>query len=298
MAGEREVSIRRILAAILVANLAVAGAKIIAGFSFGLLAVRADGFHSLTDGTNNLVGLLVVRLAARPPDEDHPYGHAKFEVFASLGIAVMMMLLIVETAGAAIQRLMTGGQAVVTLDAVLVMVITLVVNIGVTWYEHRRGVALESPLLIADAKHTLSDVLVTLGVLLGLGGVKLGFAAADAWAALVVLVLVAWAGVSVLRRAIDVLADRAPLERGAVEGLVRGVDGVQAVRAVRSRGAPGSIYVDLTIEVDSSLSVEAAHQIADRVEETVKARFNGASDVLVHIEPGSASLHPREAPSE
>lgn len=285
VASDRERSVQRILAGILVANLAVAAAKIIAGLLFDLLSVRADGFHSLTDGMNNVVGLLVVRLAARPPDEEHPYGHRKFEVFASFGIAVMMMLLIIETGRAAIERLISGAHSDVPLDAVIVMVLTLVVNTVVTVYEHRRGKALDSPILIADARHTLSDVLVTIGVLAGLGGGKLGFTSADAWGALLVLGLVAVAGFSVLSRAFDVLADRAPLERAEIEASVRGVTGVRAVRSVRSRGAPGDIHVDLTIEVDRQISVEAAHAIADSVEEIVKNRFAGANDVLVHVEP-------------
>ena len=123
------------------------------------------------------------------------------------------------------------------------------------------------------------------GAPISVDGGATGSVTSGARGALLVLGLVAVAGFSVLSRAFDVLADRAPLERAAIEASVRAVTGVRAVRSVRSRGAPGDIHVDLTIEVDRQISVEAAHAIADSVEEIVKTRFAGANDVLVHVEP-------------
>src|SRR5437667_10059560 len=156
---DRSRAVRRVLGGLLVANIAVVVAKTAIGMLAGSLAVIGDAVHSSVDAVYNVLGLVVVRVAARAPDEDHPYGHGKFETLGALSIVVFLSVTCFELVRSAIGRLIAGGRAVQVSDAGLaLLLVTLATNVFVAWYENRRGHELSSDLLIADAAHTRADV--------------------------------------------------------------------------------------------------------------------------------------------
>jgi cation diffusion facilitator family transporter len=299
---ERNRKVRFVLAAILGANWAVALAKL----GFGLLsdsaAVTADGLHSFIDGGSNVLGLVAMSVASQPADKEHPYGHGKFEALASLAIAAMIGMAMLELGRMAMDSLLNDRHPQVTPTMAGVMVLTLVVNLVVTSLERRQGEKLKSPLLLADAKHTLSDVFVSLAVLVSLGLVWLGYPKADGVVALLVMVFVAWVAWGIARQAVGILSDTARLAPEKVEALTLGVEGVRSCRDVRSRGMEGMVYVDLKIEVDPQLTTAAAHALADAVEVKLQAEFPEVVDVVVHVEPtrppASVPLAPGRANGE
>jgi cation diffusion facilitator family transporter len=284
-ARSRDQKVIRISAAILVANLCVAFAKLAYGLSLGSIAIEADGFHSLLDGVNNVVIILAVSVAGRPADAGHPYGHRKFEVLASLFIGFMFAVLILRTGADAITALVSGEQKQIASEAYVVVLATIGVNIAVTALEHAYGKRLQSAALIADARHTLSDVLVSLTVLAGVFASRSGLHGADAIAALIVVGVIAWVGWGIVRSAISGLADEAGLAAETLREHAGAVEGVRGVKNVRSRKYGGDVKVDLVITVDGHLSVFAAHAIADAVEAALMTRFPQVSDVIVHVEP-------------
>nr|WP_225414094.1 cation diffusion facilitator family transporter [Stigmatella hybrida] len=287
---ERNRKVRRVLAAMLAANWAVAVAKL----AFGLLnrsaSVTADGIHSFIDGSSNILGLVAMTAAARPADADHPYGHGKFEAIASLGIGAMISIAMVELGRMALDTLIHGRHPEVTPTMAVVMVLTLGVNLVVTRVERHYGHQLKSTLLLADANHTLSDVYVTLAVLVSLALVWLGYPSADGVIALVVMVFVARVAYDIIRQAVGILSDTARLDATQVCELTLSVPGVRSCRDVRSRGMEDSVYVDLKIEVDPHLSTAQAHEVADRVEEKLHAAYSQVVDVVIHVEPAPARL--------
>lgn len=282
---DRRRAIHRVLWLILVANVVVAAAKIAYGIFSGSLAIRADGFHSTLDGLNNVAALIIMRFALQPPDAGHPYGHRKFEVLGSLAIGVMILLLILRLGEEAIASLRGEGLHRLGPEAYVVMVLTLGVNLIVTAYEHREGRRLESTILIADAKHTLADVFVTGAVLIGVLGVRSGFGKADAVATLGVLVVLVWIGYGIFRHGVGVLSDEIVIDEGRLVRASLSVPGVKAANRARSRGPARAVNVDLVVEVDPALSVRAAHEISDRVEEQIRRDFPEVVDVVVHVEP-------------
>ena len=145
---------------VLLLNLLVAGAKLVLGYATGAVSVISDGFHSLTDSASNIMGLVGLRAARKPPDDDHPYGHRKYETLAAAGIFVFLLFVVVEVlragAGAAVAA---ATPPRVTALSFAVMIVTLAINLLVVRYESARGRALKSELLLADAMHTQSDVL-------------------------------------------------------------------------------------------------------------------------------------------
>jgi len=167
----------------------------------------------------------------------------------------------------------------------LVMIATMGMNVFVSWYEAREGRRLGSEYLRADATHTRSDLYVSLGVIASFAAAEAGLARADAVVAGLIGAVIAVQAVQILLRSFHVLTDRAVLDPEAVEAEVKHLPGVMAVREVRTRGSDDAIYVDLIAHVDGTLSLRAAHEVADRIEDAVKQAHPAVVDVIVHLEP-------------
>ncbi len=278
--------IERILWIVLVLNLAVAAAKYSYGLASHSASMQADGIHSLFDTLGNVVGLVGITLAARPADEGHPYGHSKFETYGSLVIGALLLIAAFEVGTGAIERLSTGDYtAQVGVGSFVVMVGTLAVNIAVSSCERRAGKKLGSEILRADAAHTFSDALVSIGVIVGLGLVMAGFPMADPIMALVVTVFILASAVNVFRRAFRTLSDHARIAPEDLTVVAEGVKGAVHVHRVRTRGTESEVYVDLHVLVDPQMTVEKAHGIGDEIEAAIKEEHPEVREVLVHIEP-------------
>ncbi len=297
----RQRAVRRVLWGVLLANLFVVAVKVLAGIRAGSLAVLGDAAHSGVDALNNVVGLAAVRVAHEPPDEEHPYGHGKFETLAALAVVSFLSITVFEIASGAVRRLFGSGVPPdVDRMTFLLLLGTMAVNVLVATSEARWGRRLGSQFLSADARHTSADVLVTISVIGGLGLVTLGWEAADAWLALVVAVLIARSGWEILRGTIPVLVDSRAVEAGRIRRFVREVPGVLEVTDVRSRGTlGGEAYAELTVVVDGAIRVEDGHRIADEVERRLSEE--GFAGVVVHVEPpegmgAEEPVRPRPSP--
>jgi cation diffusion facilitator family transporter len=275
-----------VLSIVLVANLLVAGAKLFIGWRVGSLAVLGDAAHSGFDSLNNVIALLAVRVAAAPADDEHPYGHAKFETIGALAVVSFLSITAFELVTGGMSRLLAGGGAL-RLDLLTFALLagTLVVNVGVAGVEKWFARRLDSEILKADALHTATDVWITLAVLGGLGLVAAGWKDADAWLAIAVAGLICFSGFQVLRRTVPVLVDRRAIDAKRIVRFVSDLAGVRDVRDVRSRGRLGSYaHAELTVVVDDHLTVAEGHAIADVVERRLVGE-SGFATVVVHVEP-------------
>lgn len=267
-------------------NVLVSGLKLGAGYYYGSLAMVADGFHSFFDASSNLLGLLGIWIASKPPDSTHPYGHKKFETFSTIGVAVLLFMICIEVLKRVYVSLTGGvGPAEVSAPAFAVMVFTMAVNIFVSRYELKKGREYGSDFLIADAGHTKSDIMASGSVIAGLAAVNMGYPLADPVVALVIAVLIARVGVGILKRSSDVLCDAAVVRADEVQALCMSVPGVIRCHHVRSRGREEEVLMDLHIHVDPELSTSQAHEIAHLVEARIRANMPGVADVVVHVEP-------------
>ena len=282
---DRSAAIRKVLLITLFCNICVSGAKIAYGYFSHSVSITADGFHSMFDGVSNIVGFIGIYFASHPPDEDHPYGHRKIETIFTIFIGVMMSLTCLEILKQVYQSVKSEPQVTVTTESFLIMIVTLGVNIFVTTYEKRRGKQLSSEFLVADALHTRSDVYVTIGVIIGLVFMKLGFTRADTVVGAIVGILVARAGIGILRDAADVLADRKQLDPQKIKEIVCGIDNVVDCHRIRTRGTNSNIFIDLHVTVRPDLSVVDGHKIAHIAEQRIKGNIKAEVDVVVHIEP-------------
>lgn len=282
---DRRRSVIRVLWWVLLANLAVIFAKLVVGLQSGSISVLGDAAHSGVDALNNIVALTAVRVAAAPPDAEHPYGHGKFETVGALAIVSFLSITCFELVRTAVGRLL-GGDPPPEVEPFMFWVLgaTMVVNVGVALLEARRGRDLQSQILQADARHTAADVLVTGSVLVGLALISFGWRQADAWLALFVALLIAGSGWEILRNTVPVLVDRRAFDPDRIRSLVTETRGVLEASEIRSRGRPGEAFAELTIHVDPGSNVREAHDIADRVEKLLEEE-GGFHGVVVHVEP-------------
>ncbi len=292
MALDNRSEVRKVLLITLLLNLFVMGLKAVVGFWTGSLSLQADALHSVTDSANNVLGLIASRFSSPQPDRDHPYGHQKFEAVGALGIAAFLGIACFEILQGTIERLFRGLTPVnISASELWLLLIVLGVNIFVTFYERSVGNRVGSPILLADAQHTMSDVWVTITVLVGLIGVwqarllnlpQLQWL--DVFLAFPVALLVFSSGWKVLKENLPWLVDEMAIAPEAIQAIVMQVPGVINCHNITSRGLLGrQVFIEMDLIVDAQ-DVEAAHQITEDVETLLEERFSPVR-VRIHVEP-------------
>ena len=278
-------AVSRVLLRVLALNLLVAFAKIVLGAASGAVSVVSDGFHSLTDGASNIVALVGVSVARQPPDADHPYGHRKFESMASVAIVLFLLLVIVQVLWTAVERLRFPVAPTVETLTFVVMIATLVVNVGVVWYERGAGRKLSSEVLLADASHTQSDILTSVTVIAALVGVRSGFPLLDPIAAIVVAGFIGYACWEIFHRTSRILADEMVIATDDIRAVVRTVPEVLGCEKIRSRGSADHVFLDLHIWMSAAMRLDEAHRVSHVVKDRIMERYPQVKDVVIHLEP-------------
>lgn len=282
----RSAGVRRALLVVLLLNALSAAIKIGVGARTGALTVLGAALESVLDMLSNVVGIVAVSVASREPDEGHPYGHEKFETLGTLGIVGFLSISCFELLRRSVGELAGNHEPPSSSGAdALLLVTSLAVNGFVVVYERRRGRALGSALLLADAAHTASDILVTILAIASLALSYLGFVKADALLGIMVALIIAWSGYQILRDSIPILVDASAVDAARLSEIVRTIPGVVGVRSARSRRtSSGHLFAEVTILVDGSTSVSAAHDFTDDVERAIEREL-GTSEAIVHVEP-------------
>ena len=284
--GDTRVAVQRVLLVALAVNVSVSLLKLVLGLLTGSLAVLADAMHSATDGLSSLMGLITNNLSDPNPDRDHPYGHDKYEALGALAIAGFILVTALEILRTAIERI-AGGLRPLRLDGqdLLLLLIVLGCNLLLAGYERSEGKRLGSPLLLADAKHTTSDIWTTVVVLVGLAGaVWLDQSWLDVALAIPLCLLLGRACWQVLRSNLPWLVDQIAIAPEAIHEVAMGVPGVLNVHDIASRGVLGQrVFIELHMVVDAN-DLPTAHRITELVEEHLEQRF-GPVRCTIHLEP-------------
>lgn len=278
--------VKKILWIILFANLFVAALKIIIGYVIKSTSLTADGFHSLTDGSSNIVGLVGIQFASKPVDAEHPYGHSKFETLAGLFIAVMLFVLGLKIISSSVINLLHPIMPIVSFTSLLAILITLTINIFVAKYEYLQGKKLNSILLVSDSLHTQSDIFISLGVLLTLICIKLGVPPIiDPIASLVVSIFVIHGAYEIFTETSGVLVDQAVVTPEEVTSIIMTFPQVKNVHKIRSRGCNHSVYIDLHLLVEPLMSIENSHKLMHEIEEKLGLGLQKSVQAYIHLEP-------------
>ena len=278
--------VRRVLWIILFANLGVAAVKIVIGMLIQSVSLTADGFHSITDGSSNIVGLIGIRLAYKPVDEDHPYGHRKFETLAGLYIAGMLFFVSGKIIIEAIGRFMNPVSSNISTESLIALVVTCIINVFVCIYENNQGKRLNSQILISDSMHTRSDIFVSVGVLATLIGIKLGLSSTiDPIVSLIVAGFIIHAAIGIFKDNSDVLVDKAVVDKEKIKSLTLGFEQVKDTHNIRSRGNDIDLHIDMHIMTEPDMSIEESHQLIHCIEDQLRKETNKNVQVLAHFEP-------------
>lgn len=287
MTYDNRATVRRVLIITLLLNLFVMILKAVVGTLTGSLSLLADALHSVTDSANNILGLIASAFSSPKPDREHPYGHLKFEAVGALGISAFLGIACFEILQGAIEGILKGRNPVkISAHELWLLLLVLGINIFVAFYERRVGKRVGSSILIADAKHTMSDVWVTISVIAGLIGVWLGYQWLDLVLAFPVALLVFWSGWSVLKENLPWLVDQMAIAPEAIYDIAVSVPGVLNCHDIASRGVLGrQVFIEMHLIVDSP-DVETAHHITEEVERRLEERFSPVR-ILIHVEPPS-----------
>lgn len=271
------------------ASIALTLLKLVVGLTTGSMGILSEAAHSLLDFGAATLTFFAVRVGDKEADEHHPYGHQKVESISALIETGLLFLTSAWIAYEAIKRL-AGGKAEieVTWYAFAVMIFSIIIDFSRSRALKKVAKETKSQALEADALHFSSDILSSLTVIAGLVFVLFGINKADAIAAIGVSLFVLHAGYRLGKRTIDVLIDAVPAGLpGKVLDIIRQVDGVIAIKRIRVRPAGITIFIDITITVSNKLSLSKAHDIADLVEDKIKASIPEA-DITIHPEPHKA----------
>lgn len=286
MSSDRYTDVARVLTRVLVLNLIVALAKIAFGYASGAISILSDGFHSLTDGASNVVGLVGVYAAKRPPDDDHPYGHRKYETVAAVGVVGFLALVMFEVLRNAFNHL-SGRSAPpeISIAGFVVMIVTVAINLVVVRYESAAAERLGSEVLLADAMQTRGDVWTSLTVIAALAGARAGVPILDPLAALVVAGFIGYAGYQIALTTTKILSDRIVMSEADIEEVVLGVDGVIGCHQIRTRGTSDHVFLDLHVWLPADMQLTDAHDLSHVVKDRLMTRYPQIVDAVIHLEP-------------
>jgi cation diffusion facilitator family transporter len=279
---------KKILWIILFANLAIAAVKIAIGTIIKSASMTADGFHSLTDGSSNIVGLVGIHFASKAVDEDHPYGHRKFEILAGLFIAGMLFVISGRIVTDGIGRLRNPVAPEVSAVSLVLLFFTLLVNILVSVLEYRKGKEMNSPILICDSMHTRSDIYISAGVLATLVCARLGASPIiDPIASFIVAGFILYAGYKIFKDNSAILVDKASVDTKKLREIALSFEKVRDIHNIRSRGYGSDLHVDMHIMTEPDMSVQESHELIHNVEDRIKREINMNIQLIAHLEPFS-----------
>lgn len=279
--------VRKVLWYILILNLIVALAKLIYGTTTHTASMVADGYHSLSDGTSNIVGLIGIWIASKPPDERHPYGHQKVETLSTIFISMLLFFVAYEIMIGAYARFKSPIIPNINIGSFMVMILTLIVNLFVVRYETKKGEQLKSSILTSDAEHTKSDIYVSLSVIVSLVAIKIGYPIVDSIVSIFIGILIIRAGSGILSQAINVLIDGRIISPNKVYCKVIEHPHVIYAHHIRTRGKEDQIMIDLHVGIDENHTIKHGHEISHDIQEMLKKEIEGVSEVIIHIEPAT-----------
>jgi len=270
-----------------VVNVVLAAAKISAGAVLASPALIADGVHSLSDLVSDVLVLWALRHSGLAPDEDHPYGHGRFETLATLALAAVLALTGLGIAWDAGARLLSGATSAPGFWALAVIALSIVAKEVLYHYTRAVGERTKSAMIIANAWHHRTDALSSVVALVGVGAAQLGFGWGDPVAAIIIAFMlgrVAWGFGKV---SVDELVDtQAPGGlRADLQDSLNRTPGVQGLRDLRMRQHGARAVADVSVMVDPHITVTEGHRIAEAARADALGRIDALEDLIIHVEP-------------
>ena len=281
---------RRVAFVTIIANVLLAGFKLIAGIAAHSSAMISDAVHSASDVFSTIIVLIGLRISGKAADKEHPYGHERFECAASMILAFILFATGILIGWKGIENIISGSYVLQMAPGVLALVaavVSIVVKEAMYWYTWLTAKKINSTALKADAWHHRSDALSSIGALAGIVGARMGLPILDSIASIVICLFILKVAVDIFIEALNKTVDRACDEK-CVEHIVRTVleqPGVKALDNIKTRQFGSAIYTDIEIAVDPQLRLVDAHAIAESVHGAVEKSTPNLKHCMVHVNP-------------
>ena len=286
---DRDIAMRVSNVSIIV-NLLLSVFKLMAGIIAHSTAMVTDAVHSASDVFSTFIVMIGFHLSSKDADKEHPYGHERLECVASIVLAVILMITGVEIGRATINTLFSGNREEIVTPGRLALAaaaVSIIAKELMYQYTIRCAKKINSAALKADAWHHRSDALSSVGALIGIGGARLGFKAAEPLASAVICLFIIKAAVEIFKEAIDKMVDKSCDEETEeqMKKVIIKVSGVKSLVSLHTRMFGSRVYVDTIIGVDGELSLVKAHEIAERVHDDIEDKFPQVKHCMVHVDP-------------
>ncbi|MHA6729321.1 cation diffusion facilitator family transporter [Devosia sp. A369] len=283
-----------IAAASLVVGLVVLGLKFLAWNITGSIALYSDALESIVNVVTAIVALIAVRLAQKPADAALPYGYHKAEYFSAVIVGVMIIVAAILIFREAVLGVLSPALPEAPVQGLVVSAVATAINAVWAFVLMRHGRKVRSPALEADGKHLLTDVVSTIGVLVGLALVFItGWAVLDALLAGLVALNILWSGWGVIRSSVGGLMDVAvpvDTQKTIREVIATNADGAIEAHDIRTRQAGKLVFIDFHLVVPGAMSVDAAHSICDQIEAKLRETVEDVQ-ITIHVEPENKAKH-------
>lgn len=274
----------------IIGNLILSLFKALAGILAHSGAMVSDAVHSASDVLSSIIVIIGVKISAKDSDEDHPYGHERFECVAAIVLAVILLITGVLIGLEALENVLGGNYGSLEIPGALALVaavVSIVTKEAMFWYTKGYADRYDSGALRADAWHHRSDAFSSVGALVGILGARLGFPVLDPVASLVICGFIAKAAYDIFKDAVDKMVDHACDQdtETAMCGCACQQEGVLGVDLINTRVFGSKIYVDLEIRADGNKTLSQGHEIAQRVHDAIELEFPKVKHIMVHVNP-------------
>ena len=276
----------------IVANVLLSLLKLLAGIIAHSSAMVSDAIHSASDVFSTFVVMIGIRLAAKKPDKEHPYGHERLECVAAIVLAMVLLMTGLAIGGGALKNIIQGNYNNLKEPGILALVaaiVSIIMKEGMYWYTRFNAKKIDSSALMADAWHHRSDAFSSIGALVGIAGARMGFPIMDSVASLVIFVFIAKAAFDIFKDAMDKMVDHSCGEETEKEmyDCAMKNENVLGIDLLQTRIFGNKIYVDLEIQADGNITLQEAHDIAEMVHDDIEHNFPKVKHIMVHVNPAA-----------
>lgn len=274
----------------IIGNLVLSVMKLLAGIIAHSNAMISDAIHSASDVFSTFVVIIGIKLAAKEPDKEHPYGHERLECVAAIILAIVLLITGLGIGLEALKNILQGNYSDLQVPGALALIaaiVSIITKEGMYWYTRYNAKKIDSSALMADAWHHRSDAFSSVGALIGIGGARLGFPIMDSIASLVIFLFIAKAAFDIFKDAMDKMIDHScdeETEKQIYECVMKN-ENVMGVDLLQTRIFGNKIYVDIEIQADGAISLQEAHNIAEEVHDDIERSFPKVKHIMVHVNP-------------
>ena len=274
----------------IVGNVLLSVIKLLAGIIAHSNAMISDAIHSASDVFSTIIVIIGIKLSARKPDKEHPYGHERMECVAAIVLSIVLFITGLGIGSTAVKNIASGSYNTLQIPGILALaaaILSIVCKEGMYWYTRYNAKKIDSSALMADAWHHRSDAFSSIGALVGIAGARLGFPILDPIASVAICVLIVKASVDIFRDAIDKMVDHSCDEatEESMREVIMGVKGVKGIDLLQTRLFGSKMYVDIEISADGEIPLNEAHDIAENVHHSIEKNFKNVKHCMVHVNP-------------